>query len=70
MSFFPEKYDPARCHADVPKKTRMLRWRQCKRSIPPNGGYGPNGNLCYQHGAILESKSAPIGEGKRNALCV
>jgi hypothetical protein len=52
----PRKYDPARCHYDVRMKTTMLRWRQCRKKLPANGGYGPCGKLCYQHGVIVERK--------------
>ncbi len=55
MSFIPAvRYDPKRCHFDVRMKTSMLRWRQCKKNLPANGGYGPEGKYCYQHGAQIE----------------
>ena len=56
MSFTPTRYDPKRCHQDVPMKTAMLRYRQCKRRLPATGGYGPDGLYCYQHGAEIERR--------------
>ena len=56
MSFVPTRYDSKRCHADVPMKTSMLRYRQCKKKLPATGGYGPEGKYCYQHGAKIEAR--------------
>lgn len=53
----PRAYDPTRCYADVRMKTTMLRWRQCRKKLPMNGGYGSKGNLCYQHGVIAEREA-------------
>lgn len=58
MAFVPRNYDPKRCHADVRMKTTMLRWRQCRKKLPVTGGYGPNGQLCYQHAVAAEKEFA------------
>lgn len=47
---------PKRCVAQVRRRKSLYRWRQCAKNLPATGGYGRDGDLCYQHGVIAERK--------------